>query len=278
MNRVKLVLCAVCGVMLAGCGSSAVSTVQESKYEQDPTFTMGQILNNREVCESVSWRTIKDDRNRTVVEYRCDLKSSGDLLRSTAKAYVAEEERSFTAYLAVLDANLQKKKDSLQRHKEDLARIEGASSDQALMSALDLQTEGMSPEVQALEIQRVKSERVASLSSLIDSGEREIVSWEGAQSQNRSQLAAEQEAKVRTAKALGQAKEVQEVYRWVIDSDGNPVLTYGGYEILADGGSTLQSIKYPYPAMYMGKAAENKARNFEEYVGPDLAGMVGGRI
>lgn len=278
MSNVRLVLCVVGCVVLAGCGNNAVNAVQESKFEQDPTFTIGQVLNNRKVCESVSWRAIKDDRNRTVVEYRCELKSSGELLRSTAKTYVNEEDQSFAAYLAVLDGNLQKKKEAMQKHKADLARIEGAASEQELMSVLDLQMEGMTPEGQTLEIQRVKSERVASLSSLIAGDERDVASWEGSQAQSRSQLAAEHQAKLQTAKTLYAAKGAQELYQWVIDPDGNPVFAYGGYEILGDNGSTLQSVKYPYPAMYMEKAAANKARNFEEYAGSDLAAIVGGQI
>lgn len=278
MNRKRLVLCVLAGVVLTGCGNGAVSAVQESKFDQNPTFTTGQVLNNREVCESVSWRTIKDDRKRTVVEYRCDLKSSGELLRSTAKAFVESEDQSFTAYLANLDANLQKQKDGLQKHKEDLARIEGASTDQELMGVLDLQADEMSPEGQSTEIQRVKAERISSLSSLIANEERGVASWEDGQVHSKNQLTSEHEAKLRAAKALSHAKVAQELYQWIIDPDGNPVLVYGGYEILDDNGGELQSIKYPYAGMYMGKAVANEARNFEEYAGSDLAGIVGGRI
>jgi hypothetical protein len=57
---------------LAGCASE-IDQIKEGRMDAYPEFTVGQAFDNRNVCESTSWESFKDDRGRTIVEYRCQL-------------------------------------------------------------------------------------------------------------------------------------------------------------------------------------------------------------
>ena len=59
---------------LSGCSNSHIAKVKSMPFDADPSLTIEQAFDHRKVCDSVKWDTIKDDRGRTLVEYRCYFK------------------------------------------------------------------------------------------------------------------------------------------------------------------------------------------------------------
>ena len=80
-------LCAlsVCAA-LAGCSNKQIDGVKNMTFDADFTLTIGQAFDHRKVCDSVKWDTLKDDRDRLLVEYRCYFKGIDTLVANTAKS------------------------------------------------------------------------------------------------------------------------------------------------------------------------------------------------
>ncbi|OCG35795.1 hypothetical protein A9G29_01815 [Gilliamella sp. Fer2-1] len=62
-------------LFLTACGDSEeVKRVKALIYPQlDQTITVGNALENREICKSVNWKFLKDEKKRDIVEYNCNL-------------------------------------------------------------------------------------------------------------------------------------------------------------------------------------------------------------
>lgn len=67
--------------MLTACGD--VSDVQGSLFPEQTVYSIGEVLNDRKICEDVNWTEQEDDRGKTIVIYQCEYKG--------AKAYYTEK-------------------------------------------------------------------------------------------------------------------------------------------------------------------------------------------
>jgi len=73
-------LALLAAMTLAGCGNSDISKVKAMKLDIDPSYTVGQALGTRKVCDDESWDTFTDSRGRNIVEYRCVIKGITDIV------------------------------------------------------------------------------------------------------------------------------------------------------------------------------------------------------
>jgi hypothetical protein len=78
-----LALVAMCSV-LTGCDRTPVFRVKDMAWNHSGILTTAQALNTRAMCDSTSWKTLTDDRDRTVVEYHCQLKDIFTLFNKSA--------------------------------------------------------------------------------------------------------------------------------------------------------------------------------------------------
>ncbi|MEY0234787.1 hypothetical protein [Providencia manganoxydans] len=60
-----------CIVLLAGCGDSPIDEVKKQHFDNFNNYTIGQILDNRGVCNSIQW---KENTETKTVQYTCNLK------------------------------------------------------------------------------------------------------------------------------------------------------------------------------------------------------------
>ncbi|WP_266181906.1 hypothetical protein [Dyella humicola] len=279
MEKLKVAAIATICALLAGCGSSAVSAVKDMKFDLDPTFTVGQILDNRSVCESKSWKATKDDRGRTVVEYRCDLKNASEPLKSVAKQYIVEEEQTLAAWKATLQGNIEKTKALAQAHEELLAKIQAATSDAELAPLLQMERDDVSsPEVFHGRIEKEKERQIGNLQSSIAAGKADIERNEGSSGGTVDQLAKETDQKLQLAKTLEGTSRVEEVYQWVIDPDGNPLHSVAGFDFIGDAGKSIYSLNFRSGAFLMN-IANTKVQTFAEYVGDQgVIRIIGGQF
>lgn len=66
------VMSLACTAMLTGCFAGDVSVVKDSRITGWPQYTVGQLLDKRKACSSVEWKSFKDPRGRSVVQYTCE--------------------------------------------------------------------------------------------------------------------------------------------------------------------------------------------------------------
>ncbi|MBI0104393.1 hypothetical protein H3T80_09565 [Gilliamella sp. W8145] len=62
-------------ILLTGCEDSEnITKVKSLVYPQlDKTITIGNVLDNRSLCKTVNWQYLKDEKQRDIVEYSCNL-------------------------------------------------------------------------------------------------------------------------------------------------------------------------------------------------------------
>lgn len=63
---------------LFGCTNKDIKLVQEASID-GTQYTYKQVLNNVPGCDNPTWKTEKDDKDRNIVVFSCDIKSDGDL-------------------------------------------------------------------------------------------------------------------------------------------------------------------------------------------------------
>lgn len=88
------VLSLACAAMLTGCFAGDVSVVKDSRITGWPQFTVGQLLDKRNACSSVDWKSFKDSRGRSVVEYTCESAAGVAYLQSLHTGAVESARKS----------------------------------------------------------------------------------------------------------------------------------------------------------------------------------------
>lgn len=91
MRAIQLVPLAL-AALLAGCGDAG--KVKDSKMKGWPQYTIGQLLDKRQVCNSTKWHSFKDKRDRKIVEYVCDYAPAKAYLEKTTAEMLESFERS----------------------------------------------------------------------------------------------------------------------------------------------------------------------------------------
>ena len=75
VKDMRLAIIAIAISTLSGCGDNKIDTVKNSFYSDTDTVSMGNLLDNRKSCSSVSWDIFENEQKTDTVEYRCYLPS-----------------------------------------------------------------------------------------------------------------------------------------------------------------------------------------------------------
>ncbi len=222
---------------LAGCGHSEIDTVKAAIVPQDSTHTYETALSNRASCEKDSWRSFKDDANRTVVEYRCELKNGEALLAAFRQQKIADTQHDFQGYLNGLDqtaANIQNP-EALEKQLAD-----------AQSQLAQLQAHGApladTPEALKQGIVNHSSEMEAAQSA-VERAQRELddarSNQTGVQQERVRFEQQEKDALVQIDKTYGGVTQASEVFQWYV-RDTEVVPAWVGVELTKQDGSTAR--------------------------------------
>lgn len=122
----KLLILSVAITFLGGCVGGDVGTVKKSKIDGLPQYTAGQLLEKRQVCSSVNWRSFSDKRDRKVVEYVCEYFPAKPFLQKVTNEQLEYYERERLANEEYeTGALIQKRKaleDAIASHQELLVK------------------------------------------------------------------------------------------------------------------------------------------------------------
>lgn len=105
-------LVALASLFLTACGDKNIELVKQQKLQSDNSFTIGQAYDNRPVCKDISWREYKDEKERTIVEYQCELKGVEEFskIQLAQKLQIIEIEKNAEIEQLKTDILLLKKK------------------------------------------------------------------------------------------------------------------------------------------------------------------------
>ena len=237
MKFTTLASAAFLSLALAGCGHSEIDTVKAAIVPQDSTHTYETALSNRDSCEKDSWRTFKDGTNRTVVEYRCDLKNGAALLAAVRQQKIVDTQHDFQGYSNGLDQtagniqNPEQLEKQLADAQNQLAQLQAngtprADTPEALKQGIVNRSSAMEAAQSAVE--RAQRE--------VDDAQSNQI---GVQQERASFEQSEKDALAQIDKAYGSVTKASEVFQWFV-RDGEVVPAWSGVELAKQDGSTAR--------------------------------------
>jgi hypothetical protein len=108
-------------LLLQGCDGSTIDSVKNYVYDFDTSMSVGNALDHRKICSDTKWKSFKDERGRTIVEYRCDLKGVSEYSQKTK------------------NLALDSLKQSIKQHQDNLVHIK--DNIEGALNALNLTSE-----------------------------------------------------------------------------------------------------------------------------------------
>ena len=238
IKSMPLALAAILSLALTGCGHSEIDTVKAAAVPQDATHTYDTALSNRSSCEKDEWRSFKDDTNRTVVEYRCDLKDGAALLAALRQQKISDAQHDFQGYLQGLDRTAT----SIgQRNPELLEKqLADAQGQLAQLQANNALLRADTPE--ALRQATVNHESaLQAAQSSVERAQRELNDARndgaGVQRERARFAQAEKDALAQIDKEYGGITKATEVFQWFVRDD-DVVPAWSGVEVTKQDGRT----------------------------------------
>ncbi|WP_426825289.1 hypothetical protein [Ralstonia pseudosolanacearum] len=237
MKSITLASAIILNLALAGCGHSEIDTVKAATVPQDSTHTYGTALSHRDSCEKDSWRTFKDDTNRTVVEYRCDLKNGAALLAAFRQQKIADAQHDFQGYYHGLDQTA----GSIQNPSQLETQLADAQSQLAQLQANGAPSAD-TPEALKQGIVNRES-AIEAAQSAVEREQRELddarSNQAGVQQEHAQFEQQEKHALAQIDKAYGGVTKATEVFQWFVRDD-EVVPTWSGVELAKQDGSTAR--------------------------------------
>ncbi|MFM0619414.1 hypothetical protein PQR37_35760 [Paraburkholderia nemoris] len=237
MKFTTLASAAFLSLALAGCGHSEIDTVKAAIVPQDSTHTYETALSNRDSCEKDSWRTLKDDTNRTVVEYRCDLKNGAALLAAFRQQKIADTQHDFRGYFNGLDQTAGNIQNPEQLEKQ-------LADAQNLLAQLQANGAPSAETPEALKQGIVNREGAMEVAqSAVERAQRELDDARSNQTgvqQERARFAqAEKDTLAQIDRTYGNVTQASEVFQWFV-RDTDVVPTWSGVELTKQDGNTVR--------------------------------------
>lgn len=240
MRSIPLALVAVLILALAGCGHSEVNTVKAATVPQDSTHTYDTALSNRSSCEKDEWRSFKDNTNRVVVEYRCELKDGAALLTALRQQKIRETQHDYQGYYHSLNQTAE----SIRQKNPDVLEKQLADAQRQLVQ---LQANGApsgadTPEALKQAILNRESATQAAQSS-VERAQRELDDARnnrtGVQQERVRFEQAEKDALAQIDKAYGGITKATEVFQWYVRDD-EVAPAWSGVVLAKQDGSTAR--------------------------------------
>ena len=109
-----------CAVMLSGCFAGDVSVVKASRITGWSQFTVEQLLDKRKACSRVEWKSFKDTRDRSVVEYTCESAAGKNYLQRFVQIGIDEAQKKLKGELHNESAYAERDQRDIALAKENL--------------------------------------------------------------------------------------------------------------------------------------------------------------
>ncbi|CAG4897077.1 hypothetical protein [Paraburkholderia gardini] len=241
MKFTTLAAAALLSTALTGCGHSEIDTVKAATVPQDSTHTYETALSNRASCEKDSWRTFKDDTNRVIVEYRCELKNGSALLAAFRQQKIIDTQHDYQGYYQGLDQTAgsiqspEKLEKQLADAKSQLAQSQanGAPSGADMPKDPEALKQGIVNRASAMEAAQSAVERAQR--ELDDARSNQT----GVQQERARFELQEKDALAQIDKTYGNVTQASEIFQWFV-RDTEVVPTWSGVELTKQDGSTVR--------------------------------------
>ncbi|WP_334018163.1 hypothetical protein [Burkholderia orbicola] len=237
MKSISLAFAAILSFALSGCGPSEIDSVKATAVPQDATHTYDTALSNRDSCDKDSWRTFKDDTNRTVVEYRCELKNGAALLAAFRQKNIADTQRDFQGYYNGLDQTT----GSIQNPEQLEKQLAEAQSQLAQLQA-NSAPPADSPEALKQGIV-IRQGAIEAVQSAVERAQRKLddarSNQTGIQQERARFEQQEKDALAQIDRTYGGVTGASEIFQWFA-RDAEVAPAWAGVELTKQDGSTVR--------------------------------------
>ena len=271
----KLSLVVACStIALSACSKSPVDLVKSSYIDGARTTTVANGLSKRPLCKSTHWDSFKDDKGRTVVQYKCTIIDGEDFQKEMREDYLQRITKGAeqSAVSAVIDRESAAKRieedfpyerNLIERAQRAIERIQALPEQRSLQRD---QIRGLRFEIEeyerGLEVSRREAKRK------LQSAEDDILT---AQKRNDTELL-RKEAMARHPVYQG----TSEIFQWIVNAEGQPVITYGEIQAKDVKGQEQTLMKYNQPHRMLGLASQAQESKILDYMqGIGMASFLG---
>lgn len=249
MKSVTFASAAVLSFALAGCGHSEVDAVKAASVPQDPTHTYETALSKRDSCEKDAWHTFKDDTNRMVVEYRCDLKNGVELLAALRQQKIHDTQSDYQGYYRGIDQSIESTKQGPETWQKLLDEAQAKLAQLQANGAQANANIGQEDPAQALRRAVVNNEMgaVASAKFSVEQAQEHLNDATGNLERNLASLQqerarfeqSEKDALAQIDKTYSGVTRTSEVFQWFVRDD-QVVPAHAGVELEKQDGSVTR--------------------------------------
>lgn len=95
MKRTRFLIPILLANFLYGCNSD-IDAIKNGRLDAYPEYTIGQAFDNRDMCESTDWESIKDERGRTIIRYTCHMEGVKEGYLEEATTLISEAKNKDT--------------------------------------------------------------------------------------------------------------------------------------------------------------------------------------
>lgn len=260
---------AVAALGISACGKGPIDSIKSSYIDGARTTTVENALTQRAVCKSEKWKSFKDDRGRTVVEYRCDIVDGDDFLREKREQHVSYLTKDTQSSLQREVDNYEKVKTRLEDDFPDVkARIEYLKEKIAERKAMP--TAGLTEREKLLRanIGNLEFELKMNEERLMEGRRSAASQMESAQRWIKEAQARSEDSAIKN-KALKEYpvyKDTHEIFQWIVNQEGDAALIYGEIEAVQENGEKAQLLKYNKPDSVLTVISRSKATKFIAYL------------
>lgn len=238
----KITLAIACTASLSACGGGDISQLKDQTVNANPSFTIGQVFDHRNACESVSWKERTDDRDRKVVEYRCTFKVDKSFYEKSQTAEIDRLNKAAAQEQAGYEEDLIQRAKTLDDRQEQEAQMQ---------SQLDQQSAAANPNALFLshQIDRMKQDTATFAN--------EYQQKKANEAQALAKMQSDSQASIAKMKANGLVVSGTETFQWAVN-DGGDTLIYAGLDVQTDNGRTSHQV---YSGTLIDRAIDAMMRN-----------------
>lgn len=271
----KLSLVIVCStITLAACSKSPIDVVKGSYIDAARTLSVANGLSKRALCKSTEWDSFKDEKGRIVVQYKCTIVDGDDFQKEKRENYLQritqDAEQSVASAIRDCDGGLKAiEEDSpyirnlIERTQRKIELIQ-ARPQQGSLERDQIRGLGFQLEDYERNLERSRREAQQSLTRY----ENSILT---AEKRNNPE--------VLNKEAMSRHpiyKDTSEIFQWLVNAEGQPVLTYGEIQAKDAKGQEQTLMKYNQPHRMLGLASQAQESKILDYMqGIGMASFLG---
>lgn len=284
--------------ILSGCTSGDITAVKELTLQDYPSYTVGQAFDNRPLCRSVDWSTFNDERDRTIVSYRCEMREAKEMFEMLLNREVAGAEEFHEMRIKQYEAAVESYNKQVADFKAIQTFVAQAVEFVSSRDPDEVESQFLSEEnatkfksigidiARMLDYARYTSDdsddsREAAFRSELTNSLNGFVNREGPGpfqeeiwKRNLNDAAERKHKQIELAVKKYHAVDVVEIFQWAIPNDGSPVFIYAGLEVLNSAGEVVGDRNYgSNPGYVIPAIVESKSETATQYFTNDRMGL-----